>query len=179
MTEFSSGYGSALYDLAAETNTLDEILEQMKVISGVLRENPDFIKVLDAPMISKEDKLKVVDDTFRDKVNVYLLNFMKILVEKGAMHEFCNCAASYEKLYNKGKNIEKVVAVTAIPLNESLSTKLTQKLESVTGKTIVLENQVDPSCMGGIVLRLEDSQIDGSIKTRLEAIKSQMFSIIA
>lgn len=179
MTEFSSGYGSALYDLAAETNTLDEILEQMKVISGALRENPDFIKVLDAPMIPKEDKLKVVDDTFKDKVNVYLLNFMKILVEKGAMHEFCNCAVSYEKFYNKGKNIEKVIAVTAIPLNESLSDKLTKKLESVTGKTIVLENQVDPSCMGGIVLRLEDSQIDGSIKTRLEAIKSQMFSIIA
>ena len=70
MTEFSSGYGSALYDLAAETNTLDEILEQMKVISGVLRENPDFIKVLDAPMISKEDKLKVEYDKFKDKENV-------------------------------------------------------------------------------------------------------------
>ena len=179
MTEFASAYGSALYDIAAETNTLDEILEQTKVIVSVFKENPDFVKILDAPMISKKEKLNVVDETFKGKVNVYLLNFMKILVERGGFIEFENCAAVYEKQYNKNKNIEKVVAVTAIPLSESLSEKLTKKLEAVTGKTIVLENQVDPGCMGGVVLRLENSQIDGSVKTRLEAKKSQMFSIIA
>ncbi|MEG2038868.1 MAG: ATP synthase F1 subunit delta [Oscillospiraceae bacterium] len=179
MREFSSSYASALIKLAIETDSLDEIFEQIMIIKEEIISNPNFIKILDAPMIAVEDKLSVADETFKGKINVYLLNFIKILVEKGAMHEFVNCANAFEKLYNEDKNIEKVTAVTAIPLNEKLTEKLIKKLETVTGKTIVLVNQVDPECMGGIVLRLENSQIDGSIKTKLEAIKTQMFSIIA
>ena len=55
MTEFASAYGSALYDLAAETNTLDEILAELKVLTAVFKENADFVKILDAPMISKKE----------------------------------------------------------------------------------------------------------------------------
>ena len=83
MTQIGSVYGQALYSLALEESLTGEILGQLAVLDDSFRENPDFIRLLSSPNLSKQERCAILDDSFRGKVNGYVLNFMKILTEKG------------------------------------------------------------------------------------------------
>lgn len=171
MTQVGSVYGEALYELACGENQQDEILEHMKVLSESFRENPEFIKLLCSHAISKQERCKVLDDSFRGRINQYLLNFLKILTEKGYMHHFPHCCESYTRHYNEDHNILSVKAVTAVPLTDKQRDALTRKLTRTTGKTILLENRVDPTCLGGVRLDYDGQRLDDTISHRMEAVR--------
>ncbi|MEG1621293.1 MAG: ATP synthase F1 subunit delta, partial [Oscillospiraceae bacterium] len=162
-------YALSLFDVAIEFNIQDEILSDIKAIKEIFLQNQDFFKIMTIPTITKGEKIKLLDNVFGDKINLYVLNFLKILVEKGRINHFNEIVTSFNKIYNTKNNIKEVVAITAIPLNDNLLLKLKSKLEEITGKKIVLFNEVDKSIMGGVVLKMEDDQLDGSIKGRLNA----------
>ena len=176
MTDFSLNYGKAIYDLSCEEKLSDVILGDFNLVSELLSDNPEYSKLLDTPTISKEEKCKLLDEVFKNNVHEYSLNFLKILSEKKSVYRFEKCKNVFVKSYNKDNNIEIVIAVTAKPLNEELEAKLVSKLHNMTGKNIVLKNDVDPSCLGGMIIRFENSQIDGSLKTKLENLKKQIFA---
>ena len=100
-----------------------------------------------------------------------MLNFLKILTEKGYMHHFPHCCESYEKHYNEDHNILSVKAVTAVPLSEKQAQALTQKLTRTTGKTIVLTNRVDPTCLGGVRLDYDGQRLDDTISHRMDSVR--------
>lgn len=151
MTQVGSVYGEALYELAKGEGLQESILEELKALNESFPvQEPGFIQLLSSHAISKQERCKVLDDSFRGKINQYVLNFLKILTEKGYMHHFSHCCESYEKHYNEDHNILSVKAVTAVPLSEKQAQALTQKLTRTTGKTIVLTNRVDPTCLGGV-----------------------------
>lgn len=137
MTQVGSVYGEALYELAKGEGLQESILEELKALNESFRQEPGFIQLLSSHAISKQERCKVLDDSFRGKINQYVLNFLKILTEKGYMHHFSHCCESYEKHYNEDHNILSVKAVTAVPLSEKQAQALTQKLTRTTGKTIV------------------------------------------
>ena len=171
MTEIANVYGQALYDLAKDENLTDELLEQMSVLNEGFSAEPAFVQLLSAPSIPKEERCQVLDDSLRGQVHPYVLNFMKILTEKGYMRHFADCCRLFRQQYNKDKGILPVVAVTKLPLSDELRRKLTDKLSVVTGKTIDLECRVDPECLGGVRLELDGIQVDGTIRHRLDEIR--------
>ena len=177
MSNLSSSYADALFEIAVEENTLDEILSQSQVIAQVVKENPDFAKLLAAPMITKEEKTDFVDKAFGRSINKSLLNYMKVMIQRKDAAILTESFVEYEKLYNRHFNIEKAVAVTAVPMSRELQAKLTEKLEKVTGKTIVLTNKVDENCLGGVILQFSDMQINDSIAQKLETLKNQLKNI--
>ena len=108
--------------------------------------------------------------------------------EKGRIRFLPEICAKFKELYEKHNNIIEVTAVTAMPLSERLRDKLVAKLEAVSGAKIVqterrtkivLVEKVDKSLMGGIVLRYSDTEIDGSVRTKLDNIKAQIDGVIA
>ena len=171
MTEIANVYGQALYDLAKDENLTDELLEQMAVLNEGFSAEPAFVQLLCAPSIPKEERCQVLDDSLRGQVHPYVLNFMKILTEKGYMRHFADCCRLFRQQYNKDKGILPVVAVTKLPLSDELRRKLTDKLTVVTGKTIDLECRVDPECLGGVRLELDGIQVDGTVRHRLDEIR--------
>jgi len=177
MSNLSSSYADALFEIAVEENTLDEILSQSQVIAQVVKENPDFAKLLAAPMITKEEKTDFVDKAFGRSINKSLLNYMKVMIQRKDAAILTESFVEYEKLYNRHFNIEKAVAVTAVPMSRELQAKLTEKLEKTTGKKILLTNRVDPDCLGGVILQLSDMQINDSIAQKLETLKNQLKNI--
>ena len=128
MTQIGSVYGEALYELACSEGLENTILDELKVLDEGFRQEPGFVKRLCSHSVSKQERCQVLDDSFRRKINQYLLNFLKILTEKGYMHHFPHCCESYEKHYNEDHNILSVKAVTAVPLSEKQAQALTQKL---------------------------------------------------
>ena len=82
------------------------------------------------------------------------------------------------KMYRKEHGIELVDVITAVPLSDEMSEKLKSKLEAKLSKKIILSVSVDPSILGGIIVRTENSQIDSSVKTRLENVEKQIKSAV-
>lgn len=174
MTEVAKTYGDALYDLAVEEQLSTQWMEEVAVLAKAFDENPDFIKLLSTPALRKEERLSVLDQSFGGKIHDHVLNFMKILVENGTIGHFSGCADEFRRRYNKDQNIEEVTAVTAIPLNEELFAQLKEKLEQISGKTVVLQNRVDPNILGGVRLEMDGTQLEGSVQHQLESLRRRL-----
>ena len=171
MTEAATTYGQAMYDLAREEGLAKELLGQLTILDESLRAEPGFIQLLSTPNIPKEERVRILDDCFRGKLHPYVLNFLKVLTEKGYIKHFSGCCRMYRQLYNQDNGILPVTAYTAVKLSDELRRKLTAKLSTVTGKTIELDCRIDPETLGGVRLDFDGRQIDGTVRRRLEDIR--------
>ena len=171
-TQVGNVYGQALYSLAASENLSNEILGQLQVLSAGFAQEPKFIQLLSAPNISKAERCQIIDESFRNVVHPYVLNFIKILTEKGYIRQFSQCVKAYGQQYNEENGIIPVKAVTAVGLSDEHLTKLKLKLEQLTGKQVQLENLVEPDCLGGVRLDYEGVRLDGTIQGRLDSIRN-------
>lgn len=171
MTQVGSVYGEALYELACGENQQDEILEQLKALNESFRLTPEFIKLLGSHAISKQERCQVLDDSFRGKINQYLLNFLKILTEKGYMRHFGDCCEAYTQHFDQDNGNLRVTAVTAVALSEAQSAKITEKLNRITGKHIILQNRIDPAVLGGVRLDYDGQRLDDTVSHHLDAVR--------
>ena len=170
MTQAANTYAQALYDLAKDEGLAKEILEELTALKGIFSENPEYSKLLSAPDLPKQERCKILDEAFRGKVNPYVLNFLKILTEKGYIRQFPACCDAYRGFYNDDNGILVVKAVSAVALSGAQIEKLTAKLEATTGKQIDLHCSVDAAMLGGLRLSYDGKQVDGTVKNRLDSI---------
>ena len=170
MTQIGNVYGEALYSLAREEGLSDAVLQELKTLRDAFTQEPDFVRLLSAPNLSKEERCDILDRSFRGKVQPYVLNFLKILTEKGYARYFCDCCDAYRELYNADHGILTVKAVTAVALTDQQAAKLSDKLASITGKTIELQNRVDPGCLGGVRLDYDGKRVEDTVANRLASI---------
>ena len=172
MTQIGNVYGEALYSLAREEGLSDAVLQELKLLRDAFTQEPDFVRLLSAPNLSKEERCDILDRSFRGKVQPYVLNFLKILTEKGYARYFCDCCDAYRELYNSDHGILTVKAVTAVALTDQQAAKLSNKLAAITGKTIELQNRVDPGCLGGVRLDYDGKRMDDTVSHRLDAVRN-------
>ena len=174
MSQVGAVYGQALYGLAKDENLSDEILQELMVLEESFASEPEFLRLLAAPNVAVEERCRIVDEVFRGKVQTYVLNFLKILTEKGVVKAFSQCVTAYREQYNQDHNILPVTAVTAVPLSQAQVERLTEKLSAITGKTAQVMNRVDPACLGGIRLDYDGKRVDGSVTARLDAVRNML-----
>lgn len=170
MTQIAGMYGEALYSLAQSENLTEQILEELTALKAGFDENPEYARLLSTPNLPKIQRTQILDDGFAGKIHPYILNFLKILTEKGYISQFPGCCDAYRQHYNRDMGIVPVVAVTAVPLTELQSQRLNQKLAETTGKKIALTNRVDPNCLGGVRLDFDGKQLDDTVSHRLNTI---------
>lgn len=167
-------YAQALYDLAVEEGNDTQFLEELNQLSAIFREQPDYVRLLSAPNVSKEERCGLLQESIGGSVHPYILNFTKLLTEKNHIRLFCDCAKAYQALYDRAHGIVQVQAVTAVPLRNDQQEKLRQKLENITGKTIRLHNRVDPDCLGGVRLLYDGKLVEGTVAGNLEALRKTL-----
>ena len=174
MMKIGSVYGEALYELAKEETLSADIGAQLKVLKASFQQEADFVKLLSTPSLTKAERCQILDNSFRGEVHAYLLNFMKILTEKGYMRYFSDCATAYMNRYNQDNGILPVTAVTAVALSVEQTEKLTAKLDKITGKHVELINRIDPSCLGGVRLDYDGQRLDDTISHRMATIRDML-----
>ena len=172
MTEVGSAYGEALYSLAREESLEKLIKEQLAVLEESFRQEPGFLKLLRSPNLSKQERCRVIDECFQGKCHIYVINFLKILTEKGYIGHFSPCCDAFRNLYNQDHGILPVTAVTAVALTKAQAERLTGKLSQLTGKTIELTNRIDPSCLGGMRLDYDGKRLDDTVAHRMDSLRS-------
>ena len=171
MTEIARMYGGSLYDLAAEEGLETRILDELDEAAKLIRDDPEYLRLLSTPSIPKKERCALLDEAFRGQVHLYVLNFMKLLCEKGALRELPGCARAYRIRYNAAHGILEATAITAIAMTAAQTEQLRQKLETITGKKIDLATKIDPSVLGGIRLDIEGTELDGTVQNRLATLR--------
>lgn len=174
MSDTVGAYAQALYALGVEENKSELFLQQLTALQESFETEPAFYRLLTAHSLSKEERCQILDDSFRGKIEPYVLNFLKILTEKGRFRLFSDCCRAYGAQYDVDHGILRATAVTAVALTAEQTEKLKAKLESTTGKTVVLSNRVDPDCLGGVRLKYEGICVDGTVENHLNSLRKQL-----
>ena len=133
--------------------------------------------LLPLPVEDMDTLSALLDEALRDRVHLYVLNFLKILCEKGTLRELSGCARAYRIRYNQAHGILEATAISAVPLTEQQRAALHAKLESLTGKTIDLKTKVDAKVLGGIRLDIEGTELDGTVQNRLASLRRDIAAV--
>lgn len=168
MKDAAKIYGEALYELARSESLDGELLPQLRGAAELLTAASEYQYILSSPAISKAERTGLLDQAFSGQVHPYVLNFMKILCEAGAIRLLPSCLRSYERRYNQDNNILKARAVTAVEMTQEQQEALQQKLSAATGKTVRLTCQIDPDCLGGVRVEMDGQRLDGTVRRHLE-----------
>lgn len=174
MTEAGKMYGGALYELAAEHGLEKTILQQLGQVDELFCNNPAYVKLLAMPSVPKAERCAALQEAFGGRAEPYLLNFLKLLCEKGEIRRFSDCAAEYRARYNTDHGILEATAVAAVPMSAGQTRALTEKLAELTGKTIALTVRVDPACLGGVRLEIGGTELDGTVQNRLAELRRRL-----
>lgn len=177
MTEHARVYGGSLYDLAAEEQLTEAIKNDMQEIKQIFRDNPDYIRLLSEPSIKKDERTDLIEKAFGDGAQRYLVNFLKILCEKGLLGEVGGCFDEFTRRYNADHNIAVATVTSAIELSDQQKAALKDKLKATSGKDIELVTKVDPTVVAGIKVELEGKQLDGTVVGRLDSISKKLSEI--
>ena len=173
----AKNYGVAIFMLAKELNEIDTVKVDFDTLCKAIEHNQEYLKLLDTPSLSREERVKLVDTAF-STLNKNLVNMLKILAERRLAYLICKSREAYIVAYDEHYEIERVEAISAIPLNTEQINKLRLKLEKVTGKQIIVTNTIDSSILGGMKLRYLGIQLDGSIKTKLDSFEKSLKDLV-
>ena len=172
-------YAEALFQLSEEENITKEIYNELHDVVEVIKNNKELDNVLKSPLVAKNEKTQLIEALFNNKINNNLKNFLKILVEKGRISSLKSIELTFKELLNDKHNIIEGTVISAIALTEKQVKEFEEKLSKKYNKNVTLENEVDQSILGGVLVRLGNTQIDGSVKTRLNNIKDQLTQVIS
>ncbi len=172
-------YAEALFELSEEENITKEIYNELNNVVNIVKNNTDLDNVLKSPLVAKAEKVQLIETLFNTKINNNLKNFLKILVEKGRISSLKSIKLTFKELLNDKHNIIEGTVISAIALTDEKVKELEEKLSKKYNKNVTLENKVDESILGGVLVRLGNTQIDGSVKTRLDNIKDQLSQVIS
>ena len=174
MSDICKEYGEALFALGLETNTLSEINNDLQFISEVFEKAPEYRDFLQSPSILKSERLKTINDMFENNISEYSLSFLSILCEKGRAGLFSECQNEFNKLYIESQRVLIARVKSAAPLDESQKQQLKNKLEKQSGHQVVLECSIDETLLGGVLIEMDGTEIDATLKHRLQEIKEVM-----
>lgn len=172
MTGLAREYGEGLYELARDEELSLMICEQMDDIGALLKQQPEFIRLLCSRAVDRQTRLKIVDDTFGGHVHPYVTNFMKLLVQKEHFDSFLLCCEWVHQRYNEDNGIVEAHVTSAVALTEEENAALRAKLSKLSGdKQVKLISSVDPSLIGGVRVEMDGRRYDNTIQDRLGRLK--------
>lgn len=173
MTALEKEYGDAIYALATEEGCVDETLEGLELAVGVFRENPGYLTLVQNPALPKAERLGLLNEAFAG-AHPYVLNLLKLLCERSALGLCPGCLEQLRALVYAERGILPVEVISAVPLTDAQQEALRSKLAAKTGKTIILQSKLDPSVLGGVKLRYEGRELDGTAAGRLDALRHRL-----
>lgn len=167
-------YAAALFGIADRDDIIDSVGSDLALIERYLADVPYLRAVLMQPLASEAHKQKVVTDAFSDRVTATSLSFLNLLIRKRRETLIEECIRDYRALVAARNNTVEALAHSAVPLSETQRVKLTESLSRLTGKDVLLTAEVDSNMLGGVVVRVGDTIIDGSVRGRLQRLEQQL-----
>lgn len=166
-------YAKATLNLAKEKNLADEVNKDMILIRDTIEENSDLEVMLKSPVIKSPLKRSVLIEIFKNKINGITKGLIDVLIENKRLSLLPLVAKEYIVIYDFMKGIEVAQVTTAVPLTKELEKAILKRVHESVDTKVSIVNVVDPSIIGGFVLRVGDKEYDSSVAYRLEDLLSQ------
>ncbi len=173
MEEIARVYSEALFEVAKDKGSLDEIHEQLGELADQVAENRDLQVFFFSPYFSSQEKRDGISKAVTGG-NTELVNFLEVLAEKHRMPALFRIRRRFDELWAKENERLAVTLTSAIELDPSVVESVGAEIERKTGKTIELTSQVDESIIGGLVLQVGNRVLDTSIRSRLEKLRKEV-----
>lgn len=174
MESIYKSYAVALFELANEAKQLEFYQEETKAISNILKDNKEFIELLNNQFVNKDDKKELLDKVFKNKIDNMILNFLKLLVDKQRFNLTMEIFKEFNSLANEYRGIEEGILYSASKLNEDKIKAIEAKIAKKINKKVELTLMIDESLIGGFKVVISDLVIDNSIKNKLESLKNDL-----
>lgn len=164
-------YAKALIDLAKEQGVVNEVNTDMAFFEDICNQNDEFRAVMASPIVRHEKKLGILKKIFENRVHRVTFSILTVLTKKNRERIIYPIAKEFQKLYNILNGIQKVQVSSAVELSASQKSELIKVVGDELKKKIELEEKIDESLIGGFVLKVGDTQIDTSVKKKLNELK--------
>lgn len=171
----SKTYGDALFELALESGQVDDLFQESKELLKIVRNNEDLTKMMNHPKIVIEEKQKIVEDIFRERVSRELIGLMTMIIAKGHYNEFDSVLEYFINQVKEYKKIGTAYITSAMELSLAQKDSIRRKLLDTTDYAqFEFIYDTDPSLIGGMVIRIGDRVVDGSVKSKLSRLTSEL-----
>lgn len=173
----SKRYATALFDIAVENNSIDELENQVRVLHEVLDSEEQFMQILHHPHILGDEKIQLLKDVFSSQISNELMGLLVLVVQKGRQEYILEILSTFLDEVKKHKDIVTAVVVSAVPLKDEQIDKIKQNLTNSVKKQIQIETQVDSSIIGGLKIRVGDRILDASVQGKLQGLKTRLYDM--
>ena len=164
-------YAKAFLDFGTERGKLDQYVDELDAVVTAVNETPGFKDALDSPRIDFEKKTALLDKAFGGKVDKGLIDFLKVVGRKDRFDCLGAILQSSRKMQDEMAGRVQAVLTSAAEVEQSVRDGIAKKLSGVLGKTVNLASVVDPSIIGGMVVRIGDTVYDASVVNQLEQVR--------
>ena len=166
-------YAGALFALALSHDNLDAVEVGLHAVKDAFKTNSQLMTVLLHPRIGQLKKEAILHRIFGDQVKADVLHLLLLMARKDRTSQIPFIATEFDRLLQLHRKEATGEVVSAVPLSETQASQLKEQLLQVTGFKVRLQHKVDPSLLGGLVVRVGDHLIDSSVATQLNLLKDQ------
>ncbi len=166
-------YAEALYRAASDAGAIDAVSTDVAGFAEAVEGSGELRAVLGDPEIATQAKKGAVG-SLSQGAHPLVANFLQVLLDRGRIHEFGDIARAFQERVARAQDRLEVEAVTAVPLPDDLRARITARIEEKTGSAVTLSESVDPDIVGGLVLRVGASVVDGSVRHRIEELRAAL-----
>lgn len=175
--EVARRYARALFMSVQEKSLLDQSYEQLSDLKAYLATDSSFMGFLTTPNVPEATKSKLIRDAFGPRMERLLVEFLGVLIEKKRIRHLGEIIDEFVRLVKAEKGIAHVTVISAVPLSNAERERLIPALAEKTNMKIELEQKVDPSIIGGMIILMHNEIIDGSIRHELTLIEEQLSKV--
>ena len=168
----SKRYAQAVFSIAKEQNEIDKWQTHLKKIASVMSE-VEFINIMENPGLPLKLKMEFAKEKL-GKISPLSLNLAYLLIAKNKCNISTQIAEDYERLTDEHHKIKRAEVTTAVALDDKEKDKIQRQLEAITSSKIITRFQTDPDIIGGVIARIDGRLLDGSIRSKLDAMKKSL-----
>ena len=171
-------YGEALFELAVSENKIDVLLSEATGLITVFDENEELLKLLNHPKITKDEKVQVMEDIFKNNVSDDMVGFLTLIVKKDRNNDMLDILNYFVSKVKEYKKIGIAHITTAVDMSDSQKKAVEDKLISTTNyQSFEMNYSVDSSLIGGMIIRVGDRVIDSTIKSKINELSKSLNNI--
>ncbi len=173
-TRAAKRYAAALFQFCVNEGCVDEVYANLKAVDDLMRQSPQFKNMWSSPLIPSGRKRAIIGKLFEGNVHSATLAFLRLLVDKRREDTLAEIPAELGQLIDIAANRMRAVATFAVQPTEDEIAGIIASLKQRTGKDVTVSVKVDKAILGGVVVRMDDIVLDGSIRGSLEKIREHM-----
>ena len=170
VTRLAKRYAKSLLELATEEKKTELVKADMTLLVKAVEESRELRVFLKSPVIDENKKITILKTVFNDQLNTLTERFIVLMIKSGREGQLGAIARGYLELYQKQNGIEEALVTTAQPLTEVQRKDLINRLASLLGKSIELQEKIDEKMIGGIILRVDNKEYNGSILNKMNRL---------